>query len=100
MLALLPRSPRQIAGLMEALSALHLRDLGATYFQPLPNLVDVVAAASPDGGNGELGLEGKAAGLQALCAALDISREDVLAVGDSENDLAMLRWAGHSCAMG
>ena len=29
-----------------------------------------------------------------------IHRKDVLAIGDSENDLEMLEWAGHGVAMG
>jgi hypothetical protein len=29
----------------------------------------------------------------------DVSREDVLAVGDMPNDVPMLKWAGHSYAV-
>lgn len=42
----------------------------------------------------------KATGLQGLCARLEIDREDVLAIGDSMNDIEMLQWAGCSVAMG
>lgn len=100
MFVLMPRSPRQVPDMMAALASLNLGDLGATHFHPLPNLIDVVAAAPREDGDGEPGLEGKAAGLHSLCTALGISRDAVLAVGDSGNDLAMLRWAGYSCAMG
>ncbi len=38
--------------------------------------------------------------LARLCADFQISRERVLAVGDSPNDVPMLRWAGIGVAMG
>ncbi len=38
--------------------------------------------------------------LARLCADFQIPRERVLAIGDSANDLAMLRWAGIGVAMG
>jgi Cof subfamily protein (haloacid dehalogenase superfamily) len=42
----------------------------------------------------------KASGLEVLCARLGIDRADVLAVGDGNNDLEMLSWAGRGVAMG
>lgn len=39
-------------------------------------------------------------GLEALCAHLGIGAEEVLALGDSNNDLDMFAWAGCSVAMG
>ncbi|EKP94238.1 HAD-IIB family hydrolase [Thermaerobacter subterraneus] len=42
----------------------------------------------------------KAAGLQRLAARLGIDREQVVAVGDNDNDCEMLRWAGLGVAMG
>lgn len=42
----------------------------------------------------------KGSGLAWLSAHLGISREAVLAVGDHENDLSMIRWAGTGVAMG
>jgi Cof subfamily protein (haloacid dehalogenase superfamily) len=42
----------------------------------------------------------KHAALQRLCADLNVDRERVLAIGDSRNDLPMLRWAGTGIAMG
>ena len=42
----------------------------------------------------------KAAGLDKLIAHLGIRREEVVAVGDSYNDLSMLKYAGFSIAMG
>ncbi|MDW8372651.1 MAG: Cof-type HAD-IIB family hydrolase [Planctomycetota bacterium] len=42
----------------------------------------------------------KAWGLRRLAAHLGIAREQVWAVGDADNDLEMVRWAGHGCAMG
>jgi hydroxymethylpyrimidine pyrophosphatase-like HAD family hydrolase len=41
----------------------------------------------------------KARALRRLCDRLGVHREEVLAVGDMENDLAMLGWAGHAVAV-
>jgi hydroxymethylpyrimidine pyrophosphatase-like HAD family hydrolase len=41
----------------------------------------------------------KAWALQRLCDRLGVRREEVVAVGDMENDLAMLAWAGHAVAV-
>lgn len=41
----------------------------------------------------------KATGLSSICKALGISSEEVVAFGDSSNDLEMLRWAGTSVVM-
>lgn len=50
----------------------------------------------------DLGIKGvtKATGLQSLCDRLDVPASDVLAIGDSMNDIEMLQWAGTSVAMG
>ena len=42
----------------------------------------------------------KASGLEWLCERRGIDRSDVLAVGDGNNDLEMLLWAGRGVAMG
>lgn len=42
----------------------------------------------------------KSFGLQVLAERLEIDAADVVAFGDNHNDLPMLRWAGHSVAMG
>lgn len=42
----------------------------------------------------------KASGLEFICNQLDIAAADVLAVGDGNNDLEMLEWAGRGVAMG
>jgi hydroxymethylpyrimidine pyrophosphatase-like HAD family hydrolase len=41
----------------------------------------------------------KAWALERLCARLGVRRQQVLALGDMENDLPMLAWAGHSVAV-
>ncbi len=41
----------------------------------------------------------KGTGLAALAARLGIAREEVIAIGDGENDIPMLRWAGLGVAM-
>lgn len=43
---------------------------------------------------------GKQQALARLCADFQISRDRVLAIGDSRNDVPMLRWAGIGVAMG
>jgi len=42
----------------------------------------------------------KAFGIRAVCADLGIDAASVLAFGDNDNDIALLRWAGRSVAMG
>jgi hydroxymethylpyrimidine pyrophosphatase-like HAD family hydrolase len=42
----------------------------------------------------------KASGLDTVCAKLNVSQADVLAIGDGHNDVEMLAWAGHGVAMG
>lgn len=43
---------------------------------------------------------GKAGGLQKLTGHLGLSAENVMAIGDSNNDLDMLKWGGTSVVMG
>ena len=42
----------------------------------------------------------KASGLDFLCQHLGIAQSDVLAIGDGNNDIEMLAWAGRGVAMG
>lgn len=42
----------------------------------------------------------KAVALRDLCAKLDVAQDEVVALGDGENDVDMLRWAGTGIAMG
>ena len=42
---------------------------------------------------------GKGEAVRRLCARLGVARRDVLAIGDGENDLDLLRWAGCGVAM-
>lgn len=42
----------------------------------------------------------KATGIQRLCSYLGVGKEDTYAVGDSINDLDMLRFVGHGICMG
>lgn len=41
----------------------------------------------------------KAAAVQALCRRLEVTAEQVMAFGDADNDLELLRWARWSFAM-
>jgi hydroxymethylpyrimidine pyrophosphatase-like HAD family hydrolase len=49
----------------------------------------------------DVGIKGvtKATGLQTLCGRLGVDAADVLAIGDSMNDIEMLQWAGFAVAM-
>lgn len=38
--------------------------------------------------------------IESLCKLLDIKQEEVIAFGDEENDLSLIKWAGFSIAMG
>ena len=42
----------------------------------------------------------KAAGLEVVCEALGVRAGEVLALGDGNNDIEMLRWAGRGVAIG
>jgi hydroxymethylpyrimidine pyrophosphatase-like HAD family hydrolase len=42
----------------------------------------------------------KESGLRYVCAELDLTASDVLAIGDGRNDIEMLRWAGRGVAVG
>ena len=69
-----------------------VRDLGLTgtnYFIGYSAWLDL----APEGVS-------KASGLDFLCQRLGIAQADVLAVGDGNNDLEMLEWAGRGVAMG
>lgn len=54
------------------------------------------------GSNLEINAEGatKGAAVRALCDALHLSREEVMAIGDSDNDIDLLRAVGCPVAMG
>ncbi len=43
---------------------------------------------------------GKEKGIAPMAAAFGLAREEVLVIGDGENDLGMMGWAGFSVAMG
>lgn len=64
----------------------------------LPNIFPI----STESNNLEVvyGHYSKREGLRQLCEMLGIKREEVLAIGDSDNDREMLEWAGIGAAMG
>lgn len=74
------------------------RDEIRAYLEACPQISVV------DGGFGNLEFTkygvSKAVGVQFLTGSLNISKEEVMAVGDSENDLEMIRYAGLGVAMG
>ena len=41
----------------------------------------------------------KAVALQRIAGRMDVGRHEVMAIGDADNDLGMLEWAGFSVAM-
>ena len=68
----------------------------------LAGRLDHLQITSSGPGNVEIMPEraGKGAALAHLAQTLGLSRENVMAVGDSDNDLSMLAYAVHSVAMG
>lgn len=94
-LSTLDIAPTQIAVRVEPAEAYRLaQDFRALWPQvtvlvSLPHLIELQA----DGVS-------KSSGLEYLAASLGIAREEVLAVGDSLNDLDMLAWAGQSACVG
>ncbi|CAM9792785.1 unnamed protein product, partial [Ectocarpus sp. 8 AP-2014] len=67
----------------------HLKDHPAELTRGVPEMIEVL----PHGAS-------KAVGLEALLETLGVSPEEVIAVGDMENDVEMLRSVGHGIAMG
>ncbi|CBN74432.1 haloacid dehalogenase-like hydrolase [Ectocarpus siliculosus] len=67
----------------------HLQDHPAELTRGVPEMIEVL----PHGAS-------KAVGLEALLKTLGVSPEEVIAVGDMENDVEMLRSVGHGIAMG
>lgn len=67
-------------------------------FRDHPTLT--VASSSPD--NLEIFRKdvGKEKGIEALIRKLSITQDEVMAIGDAENDLSMIRYAGLGVAMG
>lgn len=61
----------------------------ATMVQPSPNMLEILPMGASKG-----------AGLKRLLDMLDIQPENVLALGDGENDLEMIKLAGIGIAMG
>jgi len=57
--------------------------------ETVPGLLDIVAAGAT-----------KAAMAQRLARSLGVKAEEVLALGDHDNDVSLLRWAGVGVAMG
>jgi Cof subfamily protein (haloacid dehalogenase superfamily) len=68
-----------------------------------PSLLPDTLAATHMGADAiDIGLAtiDKCAGLQWVCAQLDVDASDVIAFGDEWNDITMLEWAGRGVAMG
>lgn len=67
----------------------HLKDTPIRVFKSQPDYLELVHQDV-----------GKAVGLKAASEALHIPRAAVMAIGDAENDMDMLAWAGLGVAMG
>lgn len=67
----------------------HAAEMGVRVFKSQADYLEMVV----DG-------VGKGPALAEVCQMLDIGRESVMAVGDAENDVDMLKWAGFGVAMG
>lgn len=80
-----------------------IRPLAARLQESLPSEVAIIQSGSEDGAWGvEIFAHGvdKRLGLETVAAHLGVAREEVMAIGDHLNDLAMLQWAGLGIAMG
>ena len=78
-------SPTEARGIHQELSRRHAHELHILDFP------EVTVAVSLDANKGHA--------LSLVCSDLGISREEVIAVGDSVNDASMLAWAGRGLAM-
>ena len=74
--------PERLAEIVEKLEAFHVTVSGG-------GCVDLVSAGCT-----------KETAVQRLCRMLRIPRENVMAIGDQEHDIPMMRWAGVGVAMG
>jgi len=79
----------------EGVKAAHVEDLQAAFGPAM-----TVTRTHPDFVNVVPGGVDKGDALSWLAERLGIPAEDVLAVGDSDNDISMLAWAGSGVAMG
>ena len=81
---------------------LYMRKLDGTPVQKLLETVPGITFTGNVKGHHEIVAAGvdKGAALLRLCARLGVTPEETAAIGDSENDLTMLRAAGLSVAMG
>ena len=61
---------------------------GINYFKSMPTFLEIVP----------VGID-KARAVEKLSERFNISKEDVIAIGDGENDISMIRWAGLGVAM-
>lgn len=73
-------------------------DLLARVVEVVPHDVNAATSGAPFVEVTAAGID-KASGLAAVCAELGVAAGDVLAFGDGDNDLPMLRWAGRGVAM-
>jgi Cof subfamily protein (haloacid dehalogenase superfamily) len=83
---LIPGDP-MILGHLEELLTVYLGE-DATLFTSKPYFLEILPRNTDKG-----------TALAKICQKLNIDRNDVMAFGDSMNDIAMLRWAGVSAAM-
>jgi Cof subfamily protein (haloacid dehalogenase superfamily) len=105
-----PRNPNIVADVVELadqepykLLATHPDIAGAELVEQLERIVGDLVEPSHSGlGFLEIAGRGvtKATGLARLCARLGVEAAEVLAIGDNNNDLAMIEWAGWGVAMG
>ncbi len=84
---LISAPPEQISALQPKLAKRYEGRLNAFISRP-----DYIELTRPEAN--------KSAALQKVCVSLGVKREQVLAFGDSQNDVGMLRWAGTGVAMG
>ncbi|WP_018132660.1 Cof-type HAD-IIB family hydrolase [Effusibacillus pohliae] len=86
---LIRTSPEKIEPLRETLNRTYSRLVAHRYWSTPYHVIEVVKAGVS-----------KATGLKILADTFGFEREDVIAFGDEENDIEMIRWAGVGVAMG
>ena len=103
------RETKGNAPLSEWIDSGQMKLLGIGAQEEIPGLIERFRVAFPDGIDFYMSKPiyieivshdaNKANALHALATALRIPRENILAFGDGQNDIAMLEYAGQGCAM-
>ncbi len=81
-------SPEQIAPVLDLISQRYWRSRRVALFRSNPHVIQIMHP-----------LVDKSIALQRIARRMNIQRDGVMAIGDAENDLGMMEWAGFSVAV-